>query len=373
VKTNICKTTFLFLLISIIVACQLPTIMLNKVMPDQVATKVGIYPTTEPATILSEFTNTPQPYPGALVSTPTEALNESFTYTPENNPTNTLVQITLTPEESESTKTNTLTPEIQNPTKTALTISEETLSALSSTSTSVDAYPNPESTQSNQSTSDAYPAATTNIPAATSQNAYPINSATPIQATLQENPTSTPLISASATATNNTIATSTSVNSPSPTSVEYLTPTPSPTEVYYVTPTPNQTLSPTPIKTLHPLPPWMSSKLQATNPNTVELDSGRVQLIEFFAFWSGPSKAMAPLVHSLEKDYQKDIQFVYLDIDDPATDIFKKRLGYKKEPHFFLVDERGKIIKEWSGYVTLNEFLDAFTPYITEPLYTISE
>jgi len=368
-NTNFFKITFLFLSISVVLACQLPTLLLNKIMTDQITTEVGVNATIIPATNFPLFTDTLEPYPGALGNTPTEDLDESFTYTPEKNPTNTLVQITLTPEESESTETDTLTPEIQNPTETSSTTSKETLSTLSSTNTSVDAYPNPVSTQSPQSTSDAYPGVSTTIPAATSQNAYPIDSATPHQPTLQNNITSSPSITASELST--TIATTTNTPlvtsnlSPSPTAILYHTPTPSPTAIDYFTPTPSLPR--------YTLPPWMSSELRATDPSAVKLASGKIQLIEFFAFWSGPSKAMAPLVHSLEKDYQKYIQFIYLDIDDPATDIFKKSLGYKKEPHFFLIDEKGKIIKEWSGYVTLKEFMDAFTPYISEPLSTISE
>lgn len=61
---------------------------------------------------------------------------------------------------------------------------------------------------------------------------------------------------------------------------------------------------------------------------------------------------MAPIVHGLEDEYKKQMNFIYLDIDDPATATFKKALGYRVQPHFFLVDENGAILKQWLGRVS---------------------
>ena len=93
--------------------------------------------------------------------------------------------------------------------------------------------------------------------------------------------------------------------------------------------------------------------------------AGKPQLIEFFAFWSGPSLAMSPIVKGVEKEYAGRVNFVYLDIDDPATKIFKLVLRFRVEPHFFLVDGRGKVLQQWVGYVTVEQFrqaLDAALP-----------
>ena len=60
---------------------------------------------------------------------------------------------------------------------------------------------------------------------------------------------------------------------------------------------------------------------------------------------------MAPIVHGLEAEYDDRMNFVYLDIDDPANDPFKEALLYRLQPHIFLLDENGKIIKHWLGYV----------------------
>lgn len=110
-----------------------------------------------------------------------------------------------------------------------------------------------------------------------------------------------------------------------------------------------------------PIPPpaWVNSQLRASDLNGVKLSSGKTQLFFFFAFWDGASLAMAPLVHAVEEDYQERVNFVYLDIDDPAANFFKEELGYVSQPHFFLVDPQGVIIEQWEGYIKIEELIEA--------------
>lgn len=61
---------------------------------------------------------------------------------------------------------------------------------------------------------------------------------------------------------------------------------------------------------------------------------------------------MAPVVQGLEATYGDLMNFVYLDIDDPSTDTFKKQLGYRYQPYFFLLDAQGNILKQWQGHVS---------------------
>jgi len=64
---------------------------------------------------------------------------------------------------------------------------------------------------------------------------------------------------------------------------------------------------------------------------------------------------MAPLVQGLEREYSGQVNFVYLDIDDPANDAFKQQLRFRSEPHFFLLDARGRVLNQWVGYVSVSE------------------
>jgi hypothetical protein len=69
---------------------------------------------------------------------------------------------------------------------------------------------------------------------------------------------------------------------------------------------------------------------------------------------------MAPIVHGLEAEYSERINFVYLDIDDPANSDLLSFLGYRYQPHFFLIDGDGKVLIQWLGPVTAADFKSAF-------------
>jgi len=56
-------------------------------------------------------------------------------------------------------------------------------------------------------------------------------------------------------------------------------------------------------------------------------------------------------VHGLEAEWGGQVEFVYLDIDDPATEPFKRQLGYRVQPHMFLVNGDGLVLQQWLGFV----------------------
>jgi thioredoxin 1 len=88
----------------------------------------------------------------------------------------------------------------------------------------------------------------------------------------------------------------------------------------------------------------------------VVLASGKVQLVEFFAFWCGTCRAMAPVLHELEAEYDSRVNFIYVDIDDPATAGLKAALHFRLQPQFFLLDPEGRVIKQWQDFVSAEEF-----------------
>ena len=72
---------------------------------------------------------------------------------------------------------------------------------------------------------------------------------------------------------------------------------------------------------------------------------------------------MAPIVNGLEVEYFGSINFVHLDIEDPANEKFKKELGYRRHPHFILIDGEGNILQQWQGPVPVDDFRVAFDMY----------
>ena len=65
-------------------------------------------------------------------------------------------------------------------------------------------------------------------------------------------------------------------------------------------------------------------------------------------------------MHGLEVDYFNKINFVYLDIDDPANEAFKKQLDFRYQPQLILLDGEGQILHQWIGPAPREEFVAVF-------------
>jgi len=88
--------------------------------------------------------------------------------------------------------------------------------------------------------------------------------------------------------------------------------------------------------------------------------SGHPQLVEFFAYWCTTCRFMRPTVHQLEADYWGKLDFVYLDIDNPANSDVKDEFGFVAQPLFILLDANGNELQRWYGVVNEEEFRAAF-------------
>ena len=73
---------------------------------------------------------------------------------------------------------------------------------------------------------------------------------------------------------------------------------------------------------------------------------------------------MAPIVHGLEAEYAGKMNFVYLDIDDADNEQFKNQLNFKYQPQFVLVDGQGKVLQQWFGVLSAEEFRSGFDNYV---------
>ena len=65
-------------------------------------------------------------------------------------------------------------------------------------------------------------------------------------------------------------------------------------------------------------------------------------------------------MHGLEAVWGSEIDFVYLDIDDPDTESFKRQLGYRAQPHLFLLGADGNVLQQWLGLVDAEDLERAF-------------
>jgi thiol-disulfide isomerase/thioredoxin len=137
------------------------------------------------------------------------------------------------------------------------------------------------------------------------------------------------------------------------------TPTPAPgNQTSTFTPTPS--ITPTPTPSTPTATPTLDPELHDTDPKTVVLASGKVQMVEFFTFWCLPCRAMGPVMNRLEGQYGNRMYFIFLDTDNPETMDLQHALEYRiptygMEPQFYLLDKQGKILKHWIGPVSEQE------------------
>ncbi|MGB1249088.1 MAG: hypothetical protein ACPG8W_00530 [Candidatus Promineifilaceae bacterium] len=69
---------------------------------------------------------------------------------------------------------------------------------------------------------------------------------------------------------------------------------------------------------------------------------------------------MEPIVHGLEEEHDGEIDFVYVDREDPANAEIVGKYGIKAQPIFILLDADGNEVQIWFGVVTPEQFEDAF-------------
>jgi hypothetical protein len=65
---------------------------------------------------------------------------------------------------------------------------------------------------------------------------------------------------------------------------------------------------------------------------------------------------MQPLVAELERNCSKNVDFVYIDIDDSANNAVSNKYGVSSIPRYFLLDSSGNVIRQWVGSGPASEF-----------------
>ncbi len=73
------------------------------------------------------------------------------------------------------------------------------------------------------------------------------------------------------------------------------------------------------------------------------------------------------MVHGLEVEYYGKIDFHYFNADDPATLEWQRKLGFRFQPEFYLLDSSGQVIKKWVGAVSESSFRAEFDRLLSEP------
>jgi len=73
---------------------------------------------------------------------------------------------------------------------------------------------------------------------------------------------------------------------------------------------------------------------------------------------------MVPVVHRLQEKYQDQVNFVFLNADNPNTYDIQDEFRVKYRPEFYLVGPDGKVLKKFIGNTTFERFEEEFIKYI---------
>ena len=92
----------------------------------------------------------------------------------------------------------------------------------------------------------------------------------------------------------------------------------------------------------------------------VAFKNNKPTFLEFYAEWCEVCKEMSPKVFALKEEYEKDVNFVFLNVDNQKWDKYIRRFDVNGIPQLNLFDEKGNLISTFIGKqeeITIKESL----------------
>ena len=81
----------------------------------------------------------------------------------------------------------------------------------------------------------------------------------------------------------------------------------------------------------------------------IAFNNNKPTFLEFYAEWCEVCKEMAPKVSSLKDEYEKDINFVFLNVDNQKWDNYVRKFGVNGIPQVNLFDRKGHLLSTFIG------------------------
>ena len=92
----------------------------------------------------------------------------------------------------------------------------------------------------------------------------------------------------------------------------------------------------------------------------IAFKNNKPTFLEFYAEWCEVCKEMAPKVYALKDEYEKDVNFVFLNVDNQKWDNYIRKFNVNGIPQVNLFDEQGNLISTFVGKqkeITIRESL----------------
>ena len=81
----------------------------------------------------------------------------------------------------------------------------------------------------------------------------------------------------------------------------------------------------------------------------IAFKNNKPTFLEFYAEWCEVCKEMAPKVYSLKEKYEKDINFVFLNVDNQKWNNYIRKFEVNGIPQVNLFDRKGNLISTFIG------------------------
>ena len=81
----------------------------------------------------------------------------------------------------------------------------------------------------------------------------------------------------------------------------------------------------------------------------IAFKNNKPTFLEFYAEWCEVCKEMAPKVSSLKEEYEKDFNFVFLNVDNQKWDNYIRKFNVNGIPQVNLIDRKGDLISTFIG------------------------
>ena len=81
----------------------------------------------------------------------------------------------------------------------------------------------------------------------------------------------------------------------------------------------------------------------------VAFENNKPTFLEFYAEWCEVCKEMAPKISSLKEEYEKDINFVFLNVDNQKWDSYIRKFNVNGIPQVNLFDGNGNLVSTFIG------------------------
>ena len=98
----------------------------------------------------------------------------------------------------------------------------------------------------------------------------------------------------------------------------------------------------------------------------IALKNNKPTFLEFYAEWCEVCKEMAPKVSTLKEEYEKDINFVFLNVDNQKWDNYTRKFEVNGIPQVNLFDRKGNLISTFIGKQEETTIRDAIDQLETE-------